>query len=84
MTTLTRLRGTSNTAQMNLSTKQKQSPGHREQACGCRERAVGEGCGRAGPADANYHTQDGNQQGPAARHREAESGSCHKPEWKRR
>ena len=43
--------------QMNLSTKQKQTHGHREQTCGC-QRVAGEGegwNGSLGLVDANYY-----------------------------
>ena len=42
--------------QMNLSTKQKQTHRHREQACGCQESGAGEGwIGSLELADANYY-----------------------------
>ena len=44
-------------AQMNLSMKQKQTPRHREQTCGCQGGGtVGEGrTASLGLADANYY-----------------------------
>ena len=39
-------------SQMNLPTKQKQTPGHREQTCGCQ--GVGQ-TGRTGLVGANYY-----------------------------
>ena len=45
-------------AQMNLSTKQKQTYRHREQTCGCQAR--GEGWrGSLELADANYYIENG-------------------------
>ena len=51
---------------MNLSMKQKQTPRHREQTCGCQgEGQVGEGCpGNQGLVDANYYIQNDKQQDP--------------------
>ena len=46
---------------MNLSTKQKQTPSHREQTGGCQGLGVcGEGwSGRLGLADAKYYIENG-------------------------
>ena len=48
-------------AQMNSSTKQKQTHRHREQICGCQGGGRGgEGwIGSLGLADANYYTENG-------------------------
>ena len=48
-------------AQVNLSMKQKQDQGHREQTGGCQGgEGVGEGwIGSLGLADANYHIENG-------------------------
>ena len=53
--------GIKNMTQMNLSMKQKQSHGHREQTGGCQGGGeVGEGwSGSLGFADANYYIQKG-------------------------
>ena len=46
--------------QMHKSTKQRQTPRHREQTCGCQGEGLGEGrTGRLELADANCDMQDG-------------------------
>ena len=66
-------------AQINLSTKQKQTHRHREQACGCHG---GGKRGREGLEVWDEQTEtDG--QGPTAQRRELYSISCDKPSWKR-
>ena len=66
---------------MNLSTKQKQSHGYREQTCGCQ---VGGGGEREGLGVQDQYMQItiprmGKRQGPIAGHKELYSISCGKP-----
>ena len=66
---------------MNLSMKQKQNQGHREQAGGCQGTGVGRGCiGSLGLADANWCMYRMDQQkGPPVECRELCSESFDKP-----
>ena len=68
---------------MNLSTREKQTHGHREQTCGC-QWGGGEGRGREGLGawDQQMHTiiyRMDKQQGPTVQHRELYPKSCNKP-----
>ena len=68
---------------MNLSTKQKQNYGHREQTCGCQGGMRGQG-----ETDWDQQMQTiiyrmDKQQGHTVYHRELYSASYDKPKWKR-
>ena len=69
---------------MNLSMKQKQNQGHREQTGGCHGGGGWERVG-VGVWDQQMQTiiyRMDKQQGPAVEHRELYSISCDKPQWK--
>ena len=69
--------------QINISTKQKQAHRHKEQTCGWQGGVIGEGrTGNLGLADANSSIRLDKQQGPTVQHRELQSISCDKPQWK--
>ena len=64
---------------MNLSMKQKQNHGHREQTGGCQGGGVGGGMERRlGLADVSFNMQN-KQQGPTVQHRELYSIYYEKP-----
>ena len=70
---------------MNLSMKQKQNHGHKEQKGGCQG---GQGWERIELGVSDQQMQTGikrmdKQQGPTVYHRQLYSISCDKPKWKR-
>ena len=64
---------------MNLSTKQKQTPIHREQTCGCQGKWGGDGPGGWDQQRQTIMYRMDKQQGPTVEHRELDPISYNKP-----